>query len=27
MEERGEFHPDLMLPDGSIEEKLKKGDS
>ena len=27
MEERGEFHPNSMLPDGSIEEKLKKGDS
>ena len=22
MEEKGEFHPDNMLPDGSIEEKL-----
>jgi len=23
MEERGEFHPDWMLPDGNIDEKLK----
>ncbi len=23
MEERGEFHPDWMLPDGSFDEKLK----
>lgn len=22
MEERGEYHPDSMLPDGSIDEKL-----
>lgn len=24
MEERGEYHPDWMLPDGSIDKKLKK---
>ena len=24
MEERGEYHPDWMLPDGSIDEKLKR---
>jgi hypothetical protein len=23
MEERGELHPDWMLPDGSIDEKLR----
>ncbi|MHA1679982.1 MAG: uracil-DNA glycosylase [Promethearchaeota archaeon] len=23
-EENGEYHPDNMLPDGSIEEKLKE---
>jgi len=26
MEEKGEYHPDFMLPDGSIDEKLKKFD-
>ena len=24
MEEKGEYHPDWMLPDGSIEERLRK---
>jgi len=24
MEEKGEYHPDFMLPDGSIDKKLKK---
>ncbi|RLD11783.1 MAG: uracil-DNA glycosylase [Chlamydiae bacterium] len=24
MEENGEFHPDWMLPDGSIDETLRK---
>lgn len=24
MKERGEYHPDWMLPDGSIDEKLYK---
>ena len=23
MEERGEYHPDNMLPDGTIDERLK----
>lgn len=23
MEERGEYHPDLMLPDGTCDESLK----
>jgi hypothetical protein len=23
MEERGELHPDWMLPDGSIDERLR----
>ena len=23
MEERGEYHPDYMLPDGSVDERLK----
>jgi len=23
MEERGQYHPDWMLPDGSIDENLK----
>ncbi|RLD13509.1 MAG: uracil-DNA glycosylase [Caldiserica bacterium] len=24
MEEKGQFHPDWMLPDGSLNEKLKE---
>ncbi|MGM0380876.1 MAG: uracil-DNA glycosylase [bacterium] len=24
LEERGEFHPDYMLPDGSLDESLKR---
>ena len=24
MEEKGEYHPDYMLPDGSIDKKLQK---
>jgi len=24
MEERGELHPDWMLPDGSLDERLQK---
>ena len=26
MERRGKFHPDWMLPDGSIDEELKNWD-
>jgi DNA polymerase len=25
MEERGEPHPDWMLPDGSLDERLRRG--